>query len=271
VTSDGGARLPIPEFDSPPVVEVALGVQFRPLFGLRPIELAPLRQRWRSRYPLVQELPPLPPAIETSGLAAVQFSFGPAFQSRLWFLNETQSELVQLQHDRLSVNWRKTAEDLPYPRYPYLRHLFVDRFGDVEGFLSETGLGSIGAITQVEISYINAISDDGPRPAQLEYVLRNWEPLDDHHLGPPEQARAAMVFAVPDIGVPPVRMYVTADPARRPDGKEVIFLTLAVRGAPTGEGADAALQFLDGAHEHIVRSFAELTPTAMHERWERRQ
>ncbi len=270
MTTSGQTGPPLPEFDAPPVVEVALGIQFQPLFSLRPVELAGLRERWRTRYPLVQELPPLPPAIEAAGLAPVVFSLGPAFQSRLWFLDDKQAELVQLQHDRLTVNWRKTGEDVAYPRYAYLRQLFAGRFGDLAAFIAEAGLGSI-SITQAEINYINAIELGGSSQGHLEQVLRNWEPIGGHHLGEPEQARASMVFSVPDIGPPPVRLYVTVDPAQRPEGQQVVFLTLTIRGAPTDEGVDATLLLFDGAHDHVVRSFAELTPTAMHERWERRQ
>ena len=37
-----------PPDGAPPVVEVALGLQFRPVFGLRPIELGGLRETWRA-------------------------------------------------------------------------------------------------------------------------------------------------------------------------------------------------------------------------------
>jgi uncharacterized protein (TIGR04255 family) len=219
---------------------------------------------------MIREQPPLPPAIETLGLQPVQFSFGPAFQSRVLFFDEPEAELVQMQHDRLTVNWRRTPGAPPYPRYPYVRRSFEDRLTDVQTFVAEAGLGSI-AITQAEVTYINAIQPDEGRQGRLEQVLRDWLPSDVHHLGEPEQARAALVFVVPDLGRPPVRMYVTAAPAQGPDGQPVIFLTLTVRGAPAEEGVDGAVRFLDGAHDHVVRSFAELTPTTMHERWERRQ
>lgn len=260
----------LPEFGNPPVVEVALGIQFRSIYGLRPIELAPLRDRWRPKYPLVQEQPPQPPFIEAVGLAPVQFSLGPTLQSRLWFLDEPQAELVQLQHDRLTVNWRQTGDARAYPRYPHVRQVFLDRYSDLRAFVAEAALGSID-VTQAEVTYINAIEPEGARQGRLEQVLRVWQAATDHHLGEPEQARAALVFTVPDIGQAPVRMYVTVDPAQRPDGQPVVFLTLTVRGAPADDGLDAALQFLDEAHSHVVRSFAELTPTAMHERWDRRQ
>lgn len=271
MTDPGGPDTPLPDFGAPPVVEVALGAQFRPLFGLRPVELASLRERWRNRYPLVQEQPPLPPAFESpSGVPQVQFVVGPALQTRLWFLDEDQAELVQLQHDRLTVNWRQTTEGTAYPHYPHVRRVFEERLADIQVFVQQAELGSID-FAQVEITYINAIEPDDGRQGRLEQVLRNWRAPVEHHLGEPEQARAALVFPIADLGRPPVRMYVAADPAERPDGRSVIFFTLTVRGAPADESVDATLRFLDQAHDHVVRSFAELTPEAMHKRWDRRQ
>ncbi|MGI9119664.1 MAG: TIGR04255 family protein [Acidimicrobiales bacterium] len=271
VSGPSGSAAPLPGFDAPPVVEVALGVQFRPLLSLRPIELAALRERWRGRYPLVQEQPPLPPTIESpSGVPAVQFIIGPALQTRLCFLDDAQVELIQLQHDRLTVNWRQVGPDAEYPRYPYVRGVFEERFSDLRSYVEENQLGSLD-VTQVEMIYVNAIEMEDDQLGYLDQVLRNWLPPIEHHLGDPEQARAALVFPVPQVGRPPVRMYVAADPAQRPDGRPAVFLTLTVRGAPTDERSEAALRFMDHAHEHVVRSFAELTPQAMHERWERRQ
>ncbi|MCA1846221.1 MAG: TIGR04255 family protein [Actinobacteria bacterium] len=271
MSEHGGPRASLAEFAAPPVVEVALGAQFRPLFGLRPIELAGLRERWRDRYPLVQEQPPLPPAIESFSLAPeVQFVIGPALQTRVWFLDQEQAELVQVQHDRLTVNWRQTSDGAPYPRYPHVRGLFEDRVAELRAHVEEAGVGSLD-ITQAEITYINSIEPDDGRQGRLDQVLRYWQRPVQHHLGEPEQARAALVFPVAGIGTPPVRMYVAADPAQRQDGRRILIFTLTVRGAPVDEGVDATLRFMDQAHDHVVRSFAELTPEAMHERWERRQ
>lgn len=258
------------EFGAPPVVEVVLGVQFRPLFGLRPIELAPLREQWRESHPLVQEQPPLPPAAEQagSGLPTVQFVVGPALQSRTWFLSDDQSSLIQLQHDRLTVNWRQTA-DVPYPRYPSVRQAFEERAEDVSRFVADRGIGEL-VVTQAEVTYINAVDTASDEMGDLGRVLRHWDspPAD---LGKPEQGRYAAVFGVQDIGRPPVRLYVAVDPAQRPDGRPALFLTLTVRGAPSGPGLADALRFMDQAHAHLVRSFTTLTPDAMQDLWERRR
>lgn len=262
----------LPEFDAPPVVEVALGVQFQPIFGLRPIELATLREQWRGEYPLVQEQPPLPSQIEaaTAGPSQVQFVLGPAIQARLCFLNEQQTLLLQLQHDRLVVNWRQATPGTAYPHYPYVRELFEDRFIEVQRFVAERQLGEL-VVTQVELTYMNAIEAEGDQLGRLDRVLRNWHPPTSSHLGEPEQIRTALVFPVPDTGRPPVRMYVSVDPAQRPDGRPVLFFTITLRGAPTAEGLDGTLEFLDQAHVHVVRSFTELTPETMHNIWERRR
>lgn len=267
-TSDGE----LPAFEAPPVVEVALGIQFRPIFGLRPLELGALRERWRVDYPLVQEQPPLPPQVETAaaGHLQVQFVVGPALQTRVWFLNEPQTELVQLQHDRLTVNWRRAVPDAPYPHYPRVRDIFERRFKDLFAFASERMLGAI-RVTQAEVTYINAIEAGRDQLGRLDRILRNWQPPTSHHLGEPEQARATLVFSVPDMGRPPVRMYVGVEPAQHADGRPVMFLTITVRGAPTDETLGGALGFMDQAHSHVVRGFASLTPESMHQVWERQR
>lgn len=255
------------EFDAPPLVEVALSVQFGSLFGLRPIELGLLRDRWRAEYPVALEQPPVPAAIEAdgAGVARLNFMVASAGQSQVRFLSTDQSSVVQLQHDRLTVNWRRSTPETPYPRYPAVRSTFESRATDLAGFITERDLGRL-SVTQVEVTYINSIETAPENLGDISQILRNWEgPAPD--LGQPEQASFSLVFSVPGLGRPPVRFYVAVNPARRPDGSPALFLTLTVRGAPTGGDLADALSFMDQAHAHIVRSFALLTPDAMHLQW----
>jgi hypothetical protein len=171
----------------------------------------------------------------------------------------------------LTVNWRRNDHDAAtYPRYPHVRELFQRRFADLKAFVDERQLGGIG-VSQVEVTYINAIESGGDDLGRLDRVLANWQPVLGHHLGEPEQASTKVVFLVPGIGTQPVRMYVAVDPAQHLDGRPLLFLTLTVRGAPTEDTGEAAVLFMDQAHEHVVRSFAELTPGAMHAEWERQR
>ncbi len=52
---------PSPSFDRPPLVEVALGVEFSPVPGFGAVELVRFADLLHDRYPLVQEYPLLLP------------------------------------------------------------------------------------------------------------------------------------------------------------------------------------------------------------------
>jgi uncharacterized protein (TIGR04255 family) len=257
-----------PAFASPPVVEMALGVQFRRLHGVRGITLGPLREQWRSSYPRVEEQPPLAPAIEGPAVAAftLQLGLGPLPAIRHWFLTEDETELVQVQNDRLIVNWREGNPPTPYPRYPHMRELFERRLRELAGFVEEHDLGAL-EIIQAELNYINAVDPPDGQLGGIGHVLRGWSPPPYHHLGEPEQARVGLVFAIPHVGQPPARMYVDVNPAQRPDGSPTLFLTLTARGAPGSGTIGATLDFMDQGHDHLVRSFMELTAEPIQAEW----
>jgi uncharacterized protein (TIGR04255 family) len=260
----------LPEFERPPVVEVALGVQFRPLVGPLSIELAELRERWRRDFPLAQEHPPLPPAIEgaASGLGQVQVLIAPVMQHRFWFLSADFSDLIQVQADRLNVNWRKTRAELNYPRYGHVRGQLAARLGEFADYAERHRLGSL-EITQAEANYVNAIILPQGELGRLEHALRLWQPTPLPNVGIAAEAHVSMVFPISQGVRGPSRLYVAVDPSRTPDGDDSLLLTLTVRGAPAGDDIAAAMEFIDRAHEHVVRSFAELTPLSMHATWGR--
>ena len=66
-------------------------------------------------------------------------------------------------------------------------------------------------------------------------------------------------------------MHVAIDPAQRAtDEASLLIFTLMVRGAPMAGTTEAALQFMDGAHDHLLRSFSELASDGAYEAWGRR-
>jgi uncharacterized protein (TIGR04255 family) len=258
----------LPEFDNPPVVEMAIGVQFRALPGLRGLNLAPLQATWRKQYPWTEEQPPLAPVVEGDppGLGQLQLSLLPVPIVRQWFLSESGSQLVQVQPDRLLVNWRAGQPPEEYPRYSHMRSVFEARFGELASFVSENGLGDLDVV-QAELSYINVIKGSRDEQGRVERFLKGWSGTRGHHLDPPEQARVTLTYLVPGVGIPPVRLYVEVSPAQLTTGEPVLFFTLTVRGNPGGHGLQESLKFLDEAHSHLVRSFAELTTDSMHKLW----
>jgi uncharacterized protein (TIGR04255 family) len=258
----------LPEFDEPPVVEHVLDVQFKSIPDLHGLKLAPLRTIWRD-LPQLKEQPPLPPVIEgTEGSPRIQLLTEPP-APRYWFLNEDGSELVQLQSNRLAVNWR-SVRGTRYPRYPVMRERFERRLNQLVQFLTDEGLPDL-EIIQAEISYVNAVDVDADLQGRPGHLLRGWAGLPDHHLGEPTEARLNLSFNIPELGQPPVRLYVAINPARREaDGAALLFLNLTIRGNPGSTNVDGALVFIDGGREHIVRSFDELTTKVLHDRWGKR-
>lgn len=120
----------LPEFSRPPLTEVALTVQFEKVDGFRTVHAGLLWDRLRRELPNlehVEEHPPIEQAIESPGPIGVRPS-GVRVEvvdtpglPRLFFLTHDKTQLIQLQVDRLSHNWRKVGGTEPYPRYEQIR------------------------------------------------------------------------------------------------------------------------------------------------------
>jgi uncharacterized protein (TIGR04255 family) len=261
----------VPEFDHPPVVEVVLGVQFRPIVAMRGLALAGLRDRWRNEYPQIEEQPALPLISEDSlsRLPRLQFDVVSLPPTRQWFLNDLGTELVQVQPDRLLVNWRAGETQAKYPRYGKIRETFVNRHNDLVQFAVDEGFGEL-EITQAELTYINVIEVNPGELGRIDRFFKGWSEVSGHHLGAPDQARVTLTFAAPGLGNPQARLYVEINPAQKHSGEYVLFFTLTVRGNPGGKSFAEAMKFIDEAHDHVTRSFDELTEDSMHDVWGKR-
>ena len=202
----------LPEYNRPPVVEVALGVQFHPLVKLRAPHVGLLWQQWRDEYPILDEVPALNPAVEREGPipgATFQISAIPPM-SRYWFLNADGSRLLQVQRDRLILNWRKVPTGpQAYPRYRTLREECVRRLGQFVDFLSAHNLGEL-AMTQAELNYINSLPVGAgfERPGELHRVLRALASVEESSpLANPEEVRISQVHRIDSEAGAPARCY----------------------------------------------------------------
>ncbi len=237
----------LPQFERPPLIEVALSAQFEPLESLSVPQLGLLWQRFRGRFPQVEHRPPLVAVIERTGTRAasapppVEFVSAPPVP-RLWFLDESRGELLQVQQDRFVRNWRKRGESDRYPRYEeHVRPRFAEDLATFVDFITENGLGTF-APNQCEVTYVNhivagteALALEDERFA-LRYVLRD------------------------DSGDFLGRLHVAVEPAfRQQDDRPMLLATLTARGRPLGAGLEGVLGFLDLGRASIVRTFAALT------------
>lgn len=267
----------LPEFDEPPLVETVLSVQFEPLHGVRVAHLGLLWTVFRDLYPRTSERVPLEPSIERFPLDAQAHS-QPLLQvltddvppvPRFWFINESGSELIQVQNDRFVKNWRKSSAGTRYPRYESIIRPNFDRdYQKFVGFLEEQGLGT-PRINQCEVTYINHIltNDEWSSLSEVEKVVTIWNkpgwptaPLDD--------CRISSRFVIPDSAGSPIgRLTFELQPAlQQQDRRPMYVLRLTARGL-LGDG----LAFLDIGREWIVRAFEGLTTPSMHRAWKRRE
>ncbi len=237
-------------FRDPPVVEVALSVQFEAVPGLASYRSGELYGRWSGEYPVVSqqsELSPLPPLDAEEGDLFLQV--GGSSGSRLWFEAEDGGYLIQLQADRLTVNWRRLTTQA-YPRYPEVRSRFVAAWDGLVG-----ALGGPPDANQIEVIYVNRV------PRSPDRVLQGW----DNPICVQEDGRFNAVFER-SLRLPAARLAKgqTALGGHYGEPTETM-LSLIVRAVP--EVADMPIFAIDAAREYIVTRFKAITDTLMHEEW----
>lgn len=264
----------LPKFRRPPLIEVVHGVQFNPL----PITVAHpglFFLRVRDQYPVAQSVPPLPPIQNFTVPQAFQLQFGPAVElPRAWFVSSDDAMLVQLQPDRLLLNWRRGANNAEYPHFEQVTQEFQRIYGELEIFVREQGLGQITP-NHAEMAYINHLhapltEEAMPDPATI-LTLWSGKMGDDCQRrlsnlafsgtfpmqGAEAGVRGRLSLAVSTLTAP-------ARPER------MLQLELTARGPIGGELKDV-LEFHQLAHEEIVCCFAAITTKQAQEEWERVQ
>ena len=255
-------------FTNPPVSEVALAVQFEPEPRLTSLDLVPLRAVFADAYPIAQEMPPLP-RMEPHGAPILQFTTG-MDTPRYWFASHDQVKLVQVQRDRLAVNWRRQSAD-PYPRYSSIKPRLVDAWEKFTGHLDS--LGHPAPRPDVaEVTYVNPIEVAGSgvweRHDEIAKVFTHW------YTPPPTvpgleltTAGFNLQYRMPDVDG---SLSVTVDPVTNSSNGALAFLlTLVALAEVKDRGFDGALAVLDRGREAIVTTFAAMTTAEMHKVWGR--
>lgn len=270
----------LPDFERPPVVEVVLAVRFDPPQDLRSAHLGAFwRSRFAERLPIVDERPAYEAPIERYDVSEPGVNFkivtGPP-PIRHWFVSGDQSELLQLQHDWFARNWRKTPTGGDYPRYEAIRQMFQDDLGAFGSFVESEDLGTIRP-DQCEVTYINHIRPNQywSHPGEVARVIKTFTtpdaPSEDEFLPMPEDARLAWRYIMrDDDGTQRGRLHVELEPGvEQPSGEPLLRFSLTARGTPASPEIQDVLAFFDDGRNWIVRGFAELTTTEMHEVWGR--
>lgn len=269
----------MPSFEQPPVVEVAIGVQFETI-ALTTAHLGVLWQDYREDLPNLREVPPLESVVERFGIPQQprrpRIALVEHRTNRVWFLSETEGELVQAQADRFLYNWRtvKDPDGRAYPRFEAVDAGFFSAFDTFLSFLSRHGFGE-PSITQCEITYVNHILPAAgvwgthAEAGRAVTLVSNPEPS---FLPPAEDVRASARFLIraPDDSTAG-RLYIELEPRYLvEDDTPLLLLKLTARGAPFSAGLDGVREFFAIGREWIVKGFVDVTSPEMHRVWGRR-
>lgn len=244
----------LPDFTRPPLVEVAVGLMFEPL-SIDAMTLAQLYLEWQKDYPEIEERQ----AIPSSSAPGLILESVPRL--RLWFMNKS-GRLLQVQRDRLVVNWRKKEEDDAYPRYGVLRDELEQRLKELDDFLRQRNHRGLRPNAS-EITYVNRIPLTG-EVQNLSDILTVLNP-PPQDVGTPVETNMTVRFDVSEkVGRDSVSLVVNAQ--RNPDVDPPLAVLQLSCVSPV-HNIDDAFDALGKTRYQVVRSFQQITSKRMHEKW----
>lgn len=262
----------LPDFEFPPVDEVVLGIQFEAPPTYTSVHAGQIWDLYREQYPKVMEVPRLDPQFELFGgnaASGIQFNFAPPpLRARLWFISEDDNHLLQVQEDRIFINWRKRPNGVteqPYPRYEQIADAFQVAVVLLDRFFKET-FGSDLRITQAEAAYINSVPEETSADVGKIFAF-----LQPNGLNLEGYATNLVEVLHDEDGKPIARAFYELQSFMGHDGNKFARFNLTVRGKPAGAKIQDSFKFLSFARQNIVSRFCELTTPEAHEKWGRKK
>lgn len=258
---------------------MALSTQFaRDTFDLE--AFGRFARETHDQLPERQQHPVLPPMVESFDPvmppSSVEIRLEPATaMPRTWFLSNDGTELVQLQHDRFTLNWRAVEEHVKYPRYSKLRRRFAELLKVLTA--DDEKEKRRYSVNLCEVTYVNTIeppgAGDASRSQLSDIINRIGARPRAAFLPPAEDAQVVVRWRIPgsEIGKrddPAGRLYLQAAPGLKPPASVPIYLVnLTAHVVPSvGEIGDA-MQAMDVGHKWAVLGFKDVTTPQMHRVW----
>ncbi|MGV3709052.1 MAG: TIGR04255 family protein [Gemmatimonas sp.] len=265
----------LPRYDNGPLVEVAASVQFEEIRKLDAAHLGFLWTKFRGLYPKTEQHPPLAVRKEDFGSkkeATFRVTMQPGSSTRVWFIQEDEAELVQVQNNMLVYNWRKRSGN-EYVGFPKIRESAKRAGETLLNFVREEDLGEL-RVNQCELTYVNhlgVVSRDAPRQP-LSEIFSYWQSRKGlFSAESPEEVNLLLQHVLHEHERPVGRLFADLKSAYATSTHESLYaLNMTVRGKPADSELTSAIEFLDRAHEWLVTYFTDFTTEAMHHQWGRR-
>lgn len=262
------------DFEKPPVEEVMLSILFESLDKLLAPHLGEIWQEFKKDgFMRIREQPPVMPTMETfpNPSRGSQFHINVPDLPRIWFIHRNDSQILQVQRDRFTFNWRKTKSDQKYPG-------FSDIFERFEGFynrfcqtIKNMEVGVLAPL-QYELTYIDQLPQ-GEGWNTLDDIGKIYNPfvdlqqLDSFWSGA-DFVNLRVSFPVADLQG---RLHLAiGNRVKPPEQWQTLQTDFTARGFPENTESEMSMWF-KSAHDQIREKFASIFAEDIQTRvWERK-
>lgn len=247
-------------FQNPPLNEVVFGVWFSNVnwsithYGKYHSVIA-------ESYPTTTTVNPIaPPGSLGLPTAGLKFLTSPELP-RVWYEGKDPAFILQIQPDRMLVNWRKRSDSkTEYPHFDFLFKRFTDEWEKFTKFCSSEKIGT-PVIAGFDLTYINHFvqGKDWNTPQDLAHYFSHLDCL--------KHFPDAKVFGL-DIAYP-VRNFLVRTSIKRgslvQERKDVFIVELGISNMSTP--VNSFKDFASSANDILVNEFLRVTTKEAHSRW----
>lgn len=181
---------------------------------------------------------------------------------RTWFISEDQHLLIQIQEDRLHLNWRRLKDGAEYFRHESLLSVFLEIFKVLDTFASEKGerLNCTGG----EVMYMNQINRGALWQTWGDFsnLFADWAPI-------PKFAQNDSTVIQIGMNVPTVfptdsplgdshTISVELKTGQEDNRDKILVLSLQDRGELGPSGKDNMVRWIQDSHAGLVKTFENL-------------
>ena len=136
--------------------EVVLSIHFEALDNLLTPHLGEIWQEFKKdEFTKITEHPPVRPVVEPSEnpRRRTEYEINVPDLPRIWFTHSDNSQILQVQRDRFTFNWRKTNSSKEYLGYSSIFNLFEDYYSRFRQVIRNNEIGLLTPL-HYELSYV---------------------------------------------------------------------------------------------------------------------
>lgn len=269
------------KFETPPVVETALSVQFNSLAGFTAAHAGWFWKEYVEKFgdgppnewKQITEAPKIPGQLEKFGAEdvwappLVQVLHG-VMSPRIQIIRGDGERMLQVQDNRLILNWRKQAS--AYPTYQTLLPEFRNMLNAFESFCEEAAFGT-PVYNLWEITYVDQVKKgtmwDSVRNLNRIFPALAAPPVSALHAPPSDDETISADWRF-SLANRRGRLYLQLRQAKlQPSNEEVIQLTTTARG-PVSE-TQSWEQGMNFGHDALSETFLAITSSEAQQLWKK--